>query len=403
MSEEIIRILVIPSSDYLGHPFPQRHNHLFERIHDEKEFEVHILRFDLFGRSKLASKCIIHEIPLEIKIRNTGLYYLSNVINYVSEIQRIIKRESIDIVFAGNLLPPLTYVLLRKLMERKIPFIFDLQDYYPTSATGYLADVKSILGIYLKGFFETMTRYLIRNADVVTVPGVALAMYAKDIGAKRVYILPNGISEHFLKRYDGEKIRRKLGYDDNDMIVGYVGSIEFWLDMKTLIKAVSIAKMNRLPIKLLLIGRHLQTDYSLKVKRWLEEYDVKDIATWLDFVSHEEVPEYIAAIDVATIPFDTENPTAYYAAPNKLWEYLSQGASVASTPIPEALAYRFIRKLFIVKTSEEYVKVFEKIFKSKDKFLDPYIEQILQKRLWKHSADMLREIFRTLKSAKQHY
>jgi len=288
-------------------------------------------------------------------------------------------------------------------MERKIPFIFDLQDYYPTSATGYLADVKSILGRYLKGFFETMTRYLIRNADVVSVPGVALAMYAKDIGAKRVYILPNGISEHFLKRYDGEKIRRKLGYDDNDMIVGYVGSIEFWLDMKTLIKAVSIAKMNRLPIKLLLIGRHLQTGYSLKVKRWLEEYDVKDIATWLDFVSHEEVPEYIAAIDVATIPFDTENPTAYYAAPNKLWEYLSQGVSVASTPIPEALAYRFIRKLFIVKTSEEYVKVFEKIFKSKDKFLDPYIEQILQKRLWKHSADMLREIFRTLKSAKQHY
>jgi hypothetical protein len=161
--------------------------------------------------------------------------------------------------------------------------------------------------------------------------------------------------------------------------------------------------MNRLPIKLLLIGRHLQTGYSLKVKRWLEEYDVKDIATWLDFVSHEEVPEYIAAIDVATIPFDTENPTAYYAAPNKLWEYLSQGVSVASTPIPEALAYRFIRKLFIVKTSEEYVKVFEKIFKSKDKFLDPYIEKILQKRLWKHSADMLREMFRTLKSAKQHY
>jgi len=67
----VIRILLIPSSDYLGHPFPQRHNHIFERIHDGKDFEVHIVRFNIFGKPKLTSKCIIHEFPSEFKTSKT--------------------------------------------------------------------------------------------------------------------------------------------------------------------------------------------------------------------------------------------------------------------------------------------------------------------------------------------
>jgi glycosyltransferase involved in cell wall biosynthesis len=232
MVEEPVRILLIPSSDYLGHPFPQRHNHLFERVHDGKEFEVHVIRFNIFGKPKLTTKCIVHEIPLELRIGKTGLYYLANVFSYTHEILRIVREESIDVVFAGNLLPPLTYEVIKRLMERRISTVFDLQDYYPTSATGYLADVKSVAGSMLKGLFEAMTRFLIRGASVVTVPGIALAMYSRRVGARKVYIVPNGISEHFLERYSGEEVRKRLGFGDEDFVVGYVGSIEFWLDME---------------------------------------------------------------------------------------------------------------------------------------------------------------------------
>jgi len=123
MVEKPIRVLLIPSSDYLGHPFPQRHNHLFERIHDGKEFEVHVIRFNIFGKPKLSTRCIVHEIPLELRISKTGLYYLANVFSYTREILRIVREESIDIVFAGNLLPPLTYEVIRRLMERRVPTV----------------------------------------------------------------------------------------------------------------------------------------------------------------------------------------------------------------------------------------------------------------------------------------
>ena len=73
-----IRILLIPSSDYLGHPFPQRHNHIFERLHDGKEFEVHVVRFQMYDKPKLVARCVIHEIPYEIKTRTAAAYYLPN-------------------------------------------------------------------------------------------------------------------------------------------------------------------------------------------------------------------------------------------------------------------------------------------------------------------------------------
>jgi hypothetical protein len=64
-----IRVLLIPSSDNLGHPFPQRPNHIFERLHDGKEFEVHVVRFQMYDKPKPTTRCIIHEIPHEIKTR----------------------------------------------------------------------------------------------------------------------------------------------------------------------------------------------------------------------------------------------------------------------------------------------------------------------------------------------
>jgi len=190
------------------------------------------------------------------------------------------------------------------------------------------------------------------------VPGFALAIYARSIRRERdgrVYIVPNGVSEHFFKLYDGSQVRRKLGYEEDDLVVGYIGSVEFWLDMKTLIKALSKAHREGLRIKFLLIGGRLQTSYAGKVAKWIREDGIEHITNWIGFVEHDKVPEYIAALDIGTIPFDAENPTAYYAAPNKLWEYLSQGASVVATPIPEALAYRNL--VYIARTEEEYVAI----------------------------------------------
>lgn len=390
----MIRVLLIPSSDYLGHPFPQRHNQIFERLHDGKNFEVHVVRFRLFDKPKLRTNLVIHE--LDGITRSLATYYLLNMFNHASEIRRIVRQESIDIIVLSNLAAPFVYTLMDKLSSMRVPVIFDLPDYYPTSAAGYIFDVRSTLCKLLTEAFDFILRYMIKHATVVTVASHGLVTYAKMAGAHNAVCVPNGIAESFLKLYDSKTVREKLGFSNEDIVVGYIGSIEFWLDMKSLIKGVAIAKKRGLPVKLLIIGRSLHTDYPKKVADWIKTEGMEKQTIWLDFVQHEEVPRYIAGLDVGTIPFDVLNPTAYYAAPNKMWEYFSQKKPVISTPIPEALSN--IDCVLLASTPQDYSSqlnlitqrncgVHKKIKKGYNKALT---------KTWRKSTEVFRSILATV-------
>jgi len=43
----------------------------------------------------------------------------------------------------GNLAPAQAYLLIKRFTGDKVPIIFNMQDHYPSSAAGYLADVMS--------------------------------------------------------------------------------------------------------------------------------------------------------------------------------------------------------------------------------------------------------------------
>lgn len=349
----MIRVLLVPSSDFLGHPFPQRHNQIFERLHDGRNFEIHVIRFTLFNRRTLKSNLVIHELDRK-KSRSMATYYLAHMIQHASEIRRIIRQESIDLVVLSNIAAPLAYSLMDMLSSMHIPVIFDLPDYYPTSAAGYIFDVKSTKGKLLTGTFDCMLRYIIKRATAVTVASTPLLGYAKMAGARNAVHISNGISESFLNLHCGHALRDRLAIGDEEIVVGYLGSLEFWLDMKNLIEGVSLAHRKGLPLKLLIIGNSLHTDYSKKVMGWLKNDGLDDLTIMLDFVPYKEAPSYISSFNVGTIPFNASNPTAYYAAPNKMWEYFSQMKPVISAPIPEALNNSDC--VLTASTPEEYCK-----------------------------------------------
>jgi len=350
----LIRILLIPSSDYLGHPFPQRHNQIFERLHDGKNFEVHVARFQLFDKPKLKTRLVTHELGGK-KLGHVANYYLINALNHAHLIRRIIKEESIDVVVLSNIATPFTYNVLDTISSLNVPTIFDLPDYYPTSATGYLANVNNIAGSLLTGLFGSMLRYIMRRTNVVTVASHALEQYAWSAGANNVAYVPNGIGECFLKLHKDSSLREKLGYSEEDYVVGYIGSLEFWLDMKNLIKGIALARKSGLPLKLLILGGKLYTNYSERVNQWIKQENIEKHTQFLGFAPYSDIPEYVSGLDVGTIPFDVSNPTAYYAAPNKMWEYFSQKKPVISAPIPEALSNSDC--VFTASTPEDYAKL----------------------------------------------
>jgi glycosyltransferase involved in cell wall biosynthesis len=391
----MIRVLLIPSSDYLGHPFPQRHNQIFERIHDGKNFEVHVLRFNLFEKPRLKSRLVIHEVN-DLKIKPTAPYYLFNTLRHVAEIRKIIKEESIDILVLSNLAAPFAYTLLDTISSMHVPIIFDLPDYFPTSGAGYMVNVKSVSGKFLVSSFDAMLHLILRRATVVTAASHALANYAEKAGATNVVYLPNGISEGFRHLHNGDDIRNKLGFEQNDTVVGYIGSIEFWLDMESLIKGLAMAKSHGLPVKFLLIGRGLHTRYQKFVGTWIKRHGLEKHTVWQDFIPHEKVPDYISAMDVGTIPFDIDNPTAYYAAPNKLWEYLSQLKTIIATPIPEILHNR--KYVILALSPQDYAKSLLNLMENDEEVVKKIAEgrDKAMKMTWQKSANSLAPLLRII-------
>lgn len=386
---------MVPSSDYIGHPFPQRHNQIFERLNKFLDFEVHVVRYNFFSETKQDTALITHELTGS-SWGSIANYYLLNVFSHASQIRRLVQNQNIDIIVLSNLAAPFLFTILDELSSLNIPIVVDLPDYYPTSASGNLFDFTSLPGRILSNTFDLMLRRIVKHATLVTVVSQALKTYALQAGAQWVELVPNGVGKNFLESHDARELRKKLGFMPDDLVIGYIGSIEFWLEMKTLFRGVALALKNNVNAKLLLVGRSLHTGYMAKIKKQLINEDIEHCVTWLDFVPYTDVPLYMKVLDVGTIPFDVHNPTAYYSSPNKMWEYLSQQIPVISTPIPEAInnaAY-----LSIVTNPQDYSSIFSNLW-LKDKFLyekthKGFLE--CNNRTWEKSAEYLAFLFRQL-------
>ena len=382
-----MRVLLVPSSDYVGHPFPQRHNQIFERLCNRKNLEVHVIRFKLFDEPRLKTKLVLHELS-EKRTRHVAVYYLTNMFDHTSQIRQIIREEGIDVVVLSNLATPFAYTLMNEISSFRVPVIFDLPDYYPTSATGYIFGVRSVFGRVLTGVFDSMLRYMVRHATATTVASHALEEYVRRIGGRNVMYVPNGIGECFLRLYNGNIQRERFDFHEKDLVAGYVGSLEFWLDMKSFIDGVSLARSRGLPLKIWLIGSKLHTNFSDKVMQWIKQRDLERHTEITGFIAYEDVPKYVAGFNIGMIPFDVSNPTSFYAAPNKMWEYFSQKKPVLSTPIYEALCNS--NCVFTASTPEDYAQKILALFRNKTEVrrkTEIGYRKALD-RTWKRSAEI---------------
>ncbi len=157
---------------------------------------------------------------------------------------------------------------------------------------------------------------------------------AQGVRAEYVHVLPNAVDERlFHPAVDGNLIRLGLNLTDK-FVVGFVGTVKPWHDLDTLIAAIaqlcaapsSTDKMGN-DHHLLLVG-----DIPDPVRASIAQQGLSSAATIVGPVSHEQVPSYIAAMDVAVSPHP---PLAdFYFSPLKLFEYLACGLATVAAAVP---------------------------------------------------------------------
>lgn len=310
-----MKILVIPTTDWIRHPVPNRLNFIFDNL--AEKHGVYVLHFGLKRFSDLEprqTRCRLVQADW-ISVEDPSLYYILNFPYHLWKIRELARSLKIDVILSANILPSFAANLAGA------PVVFDYLDHLEESASVYYPG--SALGEVVKQVVRRITRYNLRQARSVITVTKELSDFLHDLGVKDVTVIANGVDTQALQPLPKEEAKRELGL--SGPVLGYVGSLEHWVDLESVVCALP-----KIDATLLVVGPGLFTDYGDKIKRMAEELGVIDRIVFTGAVKYQDLSRYISAMDIGLNPLKMMKKNEY-AAGGKVFNYLSCGRPVLSS------------------------------------------------------------------------
>jgi len=204
---------------------------------------------------------------------------------------------------------------------KRIPFVFELRDFWPES----IKVVGAIKSGPLLAILEAIEIFLYhRAAQIICVTERFKSVLIKrGVKAEKIHVIKNGVD---LKRFypipKDDTLVRKLKLQDT-FVVGYIGTHGLAHRLETILKAARIVDNMEPNIQFLFVG-----DGAEKVK-------LKDMARWqnlsnvhfMDSVNKDEVAKYWSLLDSAIIHLK-DAPLFEAVIPSKLFEAMAMGVPV---------------------------------------------------------------------------
>lgn len=310
-----MKILVIPTTDWIRHPVPNRLNFIFDLL--AEQHDVYVLHFQLKRFSKLEAretKCRLLKADW-ISADDPAIYYLANIPYHLWKIRSIVKSHDIDVILSTNILPSFAANFAGA------PIVFDYLDHLEESASIYYPG--SALGEIVKWVVSRITRFNLRAANEVITVTKELAEFLREIGVKDISVIANGVDTRVLRPQPMEEAKSALGL--KGIVLGYVGSLEHWVDLETVVSALP-----SIDATLLVVGPGLFTDYADTIKKMAKDLGVSDRIVFTGAVKYADLSRYISAMDIGLNPLKMMKKNEY-AAGGKVFNYLSCGRPVLSS------------------------------------------------------------------------
>lgn len=278
---------------------------------------------------------------------------LQKISNYflLSKIKKFIKRLNFNnIIYRTS--TPIGEYFVGKLNEKLT--CFDILDRYPKH--------------------QLLEEKLLKKADIVFCTSKILLEEKKKFN-KNIYLNENACEfRHFNKKSTFNPLGKII--NNNNPIIGFVGSLYEWVDIDILEYIASI-KSN---LNLVLIGPY--KNIFCKLNTYKNVY-------LLGRIPYESLPDYINKFDVCVIPFKVTNETDYIN-PVKMYEYLATGKPIVSTNLPEVRQYSDV--IYIAEDKEDFVKKIELALKENNEELCRRRIQIAKENSWDKRVDDILEI-----------
>lgn len=161
----------------------------------------------------------------------------------------------------------------------------------------------------------------------------------RGVEAKNIALVPNGVNHLPEAQPADPALKKRLGIQKGEKIVGYIGSFSAYEGLDVLLKACTQLVQNGEKLKLLLVGD--DQPLTLKDKSESSAADIAETSLtktppWLiqvGRVPHEQVADYYALLDAVVIP-RKKLPVCELVPPMKAAEALAYGKRLVVSDLP---------------------------------------------------------------------
>lgn len=368
----LYKVLLIPAQDYARHPHITRHHHIFENF--DERFKVTVLNVRL--RSGPKRRETKHEIiEVGVPTRNLMLSYILGYLAFHLKLASFVKSNRCDCIILSNIISPLVPVL-----AGGRPIVFDYKDVYSLSASVPFGTPVRQVVYWLTRFFEQI---LFGFKMTIVVPSPSMQRVVRDRFNVKSLVISNGVNTalfHPISASARDKVRTELGVRQGEFCLCYLGSIENWLDLESVVHALVRLR----PVRLIMIGGPPRSAaYLDDIMDLCDREGVRDRVTLTGFKIQSEAAKILAACDAAIIPFPTKRELSAVALPDKTFEYLASGIPVISTRLPD-VEKLFGNFLYFYNTADELISILHRLHSSTRRKCSPFHQiNCVKKYDWK--------------------
>ncbi len=195
-----------------------------------------------------------------------------------------------------------------------LPSVLEVNVVY--SAKPY-SDFESLV---LPAVAKRLERRAFEVATTITAVSTPLARQVDELAHRRAYVVPNGVDPQRFDpgTADPHRIRSRYGLESK-LVVGWSGILRPWHGLELLLDAVASLD----GAVLLIVGDGPDRPVF---ERLAARAGVRDRVVITGRVPHAEMPDYLAAFDVAAVAHDRTG----VACPMKLLEYMAMGRAIVA-------------------------------------------------------------------------
>jgi glycosyltransferase involved in cell wall biosynthesis len=184
-----------------------------------------------------------------------------------------------------------------------------------------------------------LARHLARCEDAVLFSATRIfvvsdaakeLLLARAVPGERVIVNPNGVDfDRFAGSGSEGAVRRRLGFLDDEVIFGFVGSFIAFHGARVLAEAFAELARVSPNARLLLVG---DGDEQPRVASILGDLIRERRAVMTGRVPPTDIPLYLAACDVLVSPHvPLRDNTPFFGSPTKVFEYMAAGKAIVAS------------------------------------------------------------------------